>query len=38
MVVELIFCSLFVPPYVDVYFTGSNTMATYTVSLNDIGK
>lgn len=36
MLIELIFCSTFVPPYVDVYFSGEMLGGYYTYSLNDI--
>jgi hypothetical protein len=38
MIMELLFCSIFVPPYVDIHFSGLMLEGTYTYSLNDIGK
>jgi hypothetical protein len=38
LILELIFCTIFVPPYYDVHYSGVSYKGTYTFSLNDISK
>ena len=36
MLLEVLFCSIFTPPYVDYHFSGKMLGGTYTYSLNDM--